>query len=282
MHKSEKVSLYSVLLNILLFTGKIIIGVLSHSLAVLSDAFNSLLDILSYTGVYIAVKESNKRADKSHPFGHHRAEPIAGLVIAIFAGILSFEIAKNAVLNFYRSVVIEYSAAAIIVLLIAIVLKTGMFLYLKKEGEKLKRPAIKAAAIDSKNDVLGSFVALFGLIGATLGFPMMDSIAAIFISISILYSGYEIARENINYLMGHAPDEDILKKIKKKTLTVKGVKGFNEVNAHFVGPYVHVEIHIEVDKGMETQKSHDIGKKVQLAVQKLDEVDKAFIHVDPV
>jgi cation diffusion facilitator family transporter len=282
MHKSEKISLISVFLNILLFFAKLIFGLISQSLSLISDAFNSLLDVISYTGIHIAVKISNKKADKGHPFGHHRAEPIAGLIIAIFAGILGFEIISSAVKNIITPREISFSTGAIIVLIISIFVKTGMAFYLTKKGKELNRPSIKAAGIDSRNDVFASGVAVIGVIGPWLGFPILDSIASILISLFIFYSGYEIAMENIDYLMGHAPSESTIKKIKEKTINIAGVKGINDVKAHYVGSYIHVEVHVEVDKKINTEKSHDIGKKVQYAIEDIDQVDKAFIHIDPI
>ena len=287
MHKSEKISILGVILSIFLFASKLIFGLISNSLSLISDSINSLLDIFSYSGIYFAVKISNKKADKSHPFGHKRAEPIAGLIIAVFTVILGFKIISNAIQNIISPKIVNFSLYSILVLIIAILVKIFMALYLIKKGKELKRPALKAAGVDSRNDVFASIVALVGVIGPGLGFLVIDSIASILISLFILYSGYEIASENINYLMGRAPPEKTIEKIKQKTLKVRGVKGFNDVKAHYVGPYVHVEIHIEVNKKTEkiklnTKRSHNIGKKVQYAVEALDEVDKAFIHIDPI
>jgi len=199
MHKSEKITLYSVLINIFLFVAKLIVGIYSQSLALLSDAVNSFLDILSYSGIHFAVKISNQKADAEHPFGHKRAEPIAGLFIAIFAGILGFEISKNAIKSLINPSTLGYGNAAVIVLVISMIVKIIMYKYMIKKGEEMNRPAIKAAGIDSRNDVLASGVALIGVIGNWYGLYILDSVAAIIISIIIFYSGYEIAIENINY-----------------------------------------------------------------------------------
>src|SRR3989339_1484509 len=101
MQEAEKITAVGIFLNIILFLAKIIVGLTSNSLAILSDAFNSLTDIISYSAIYIACRISDKKSDTDHPFGHHRAEPIAGLIVAIFAGILSFEILRSAVLNIF-------------------------------------------------------------------------------------------------------------------------------------------------------------------------------------
>ncbi|MFH2020068.1 MAG: cation diffusion facilitator family transporter [archaeon] len=282
MHYSEKISLYGIFLNIVLFAAKITVGLLSNSLAILSDAFNSLTDIISYSGIYLAVKISNQRSDKSHPFGHHRAEPMAGFIVAIFTGILAFEILRAAITNIITPRISDMSIFSVIVLVFTIIVKLFMSSYFQKKGTELRRPAIKAAGVDSRNDVLSSSVALIGVVGYMLGYKQFDSIAAIFISMYIFYSGYKIGKENVDYLMGHAPPDEDLKKIKATVLQVKGVKGINEVRAHYVGSFIHIEIHIEVDKNLTTLKSHDIGKDVERAAEKFDFVDKAFIHIDPV
>ena len=91
MQKKEQITLIGIFFNTLLFVAKIFVGLLSNSLAVMSDAFNSLTDVISSISIFIAVKVSSKKADEGHPFGHHRAEPTAGLIVAIMAGILGFE-----------------------------------------------------------------------------------------------------------------------------------------------------------------------------------------------
>ncbi|MFH0876131.1 MAG: cation diffusion facilitator family transporter [archaeon] len=281
MDKSEKITLIGVGLNFMLFIAKITVGLISGSLSLLSDAFNSLTDILSYTGIYFAVKISNKKADETHPFGHRRAEPLAGLLVAIFAGILAIEIIKSAITGIMNPQAIKAEFAACAVLIFTIIVKTFMTVFFSKKGRELNRPAIRAAGVDSRNDVLISGVALIGVIGPWMGVHILDGIAAIFISLFIFYSGYKIATENLDYLMGKCPPPDFVEHMKKAALSVKGVNGLNDVRAHYVGNYVHVEIHIEVDKKITIEKAHKIGKDVQNTIEKLDSVDKAFVHIDP-
>jgi cation diffusion facilitator family transporter len=265
----------------MLFIVKIIVAFLSNSLALLSDAFNSLTDIVSYTGIYIAVKISNKKADHDHPFGHHRAEPIAGLIVSVFAIFLGYEVLKNAIISFLSPREFAYEFLAIIVLVFTMITKTFMSKYFTGIGEKENRPALKAAGVDSRNDVLVSGVALAGVIGPWVGLQLLDSAAAIVISLFIFYSAYKIGRENIDYLMGKSPPKQLIKAIRVKTLNIKGVKGINELRAHYVGNSIHVELHIEVDRNTSTEISHNIGKKVERAVEKIENIEKAFIHIDP-
>ncbi len=282
MKKSEKISISGIILNSILFISKFIVGMTSGSIALISDAINSFTDIFASAIIFIAVRVSNKKADESHPFGHYRAEPIAGLIVAIFTGIVGFEIAKVAIINLFSEHSNSVGYAAVAVLLFSISVKSGMSYYYIRKGKSMKRPAIKAAGIDSRNDVFVSLVALIGVFGAIYGYHKLDDIAALIISIFIFYFGYQIGIENLDFLMGKTPSRTFIEKIKDATREVKGVKGINDVRAHYVGNRIHIEIHIEVGKNYLTKKSHDIGKEVQRKVEKFSEIGKAFIHIDPV
>ncbi|MFH1642196.1 MAG: cation diffusion facilitator family transporter [Nanoarchaeota archaeon] len=281
MQKTEKITIVGLILNSLLFISKLVVGLISGSLALLSDAFNSLTDVISSIAIFIAVKVSCKKADKTHPFGHRRAEPLAGVIVAIFAGILGFEIFRKGVLSLFEQKGHTIGNSAIVVLIATIIVKILMSYYFIKYGRKMNSPAIKASGIDSRNDVLVSLVALIGVICSMKGMIGFDSIAAIIISFFILFSGYKIGSENINYLMGTPPSKECMNKIKNVVRKVNDVKGINDMRAHYVGSLIHIEIHIEVPKKMTTLKSHKIGKIVEQRVEELDFVEKAFIHIDP-
>ena len=112
--------------------------------------------------------------------------------------------------------------------------------------------------------------------------PLLDTAVASLIGVYILYSGYIIGMRNIEYLMGSCPDKETVREVGEIALAVKGVKGVNEINAHYVGNFIHVEIHIEVDKHMNTKKSHHLSKLVQWQLESMENINKAFIHVDPI
>ncbi|MEM3374000.1 MAG: cation diffusion facilitator family transporter [Candidatus Woesearchaeota archaeon] len=281
MKTSEKTTIIGVFLNIILFIAKIIVGLLSNSLAVLSDAFNSLGDIISYTGIFIAVKIGHKKADEDHPFGHSRAEPIAGFVVSIFTFLLAFEIFRNAIISFFIKKTYSYEIYAILVLVFTIIVKGFMSYYYKKVGEKENSPALRAGSVDSRNDVLVSFIALIGVLGTIIKINVLDSISALIISLYIFYSGYKIAKENIDYLMGKSAPIENIKEIERIAKKVKGVISIHDLRAHYVGNFLHLEIHIVVNENLSTRESHRIGKEVQYKLERLPYVDRAFIHIDP-
>ena len=114
------------------------------------------------------------------------------------------------------------------------------------------------------------------------GYHKLDDLAALVISVFIFYFGYKIGIENIDYLMGKTPPRKYVERIRKKALAVRGVKGINDLRAHYVGNKVHVEVHIEVDEDKTTKKSHEIGKDVQNEIERMQDICRAFIHIDPV
>ncbi|MFQ5354693.1 MAG: cation diffusion facilitator family transporter [Thermodesulfobacteriota bacterium] len=257
-------------------------GLMSGSIALISEAINSLSDIISSISTFVCVRISEKQADEGHPFGHSRAEPVAGLVIAILAGILGFEIMKESITRFFYPHPPLVGLFALSVPVITILVKIFMTLYFRKTGKEIKSPALRATAMDSLMDIFVAAAALAGLMGVSMGYPLLDPIAGLVISLWIMYAGYHIGMENIDYLMGKAPEPALLREIESATLSADGVKGFNTVRAHYVGNFIHVEIHVEVDKTLSTLDSHAIGEEVEKRVESLESIQKTFVHLDPV
>lgn len=279
---TKKATIINLVTNIFLFIIKLIAGLMSNSIAILSDAINSFTDIVTSFAVMYTVKLARKKPDSNHPFGHHRAEPIAGLIIAVFASILGFEIMRSSFERFFNKELITLGYVAFGVTITAVVVKILLTLYLKYVGKKHRSPALIAAGIDSRNDVLSSFVVLIGITGYYFGITYLDAVAGIFIGLYIIKSGFDIGRENVDYLMGKSPEKEYYKKLWKLGESVKGVKGIHDLKIHYVGNYFHAEIHIEVNGKITTTKSYKIAEKVQKKIESLKEVDRVFVHVDPV
>ncbi|MFQ5442952.1 MAG: cation diffusion facilitator family transporter [Thermodesulfobacteriota bacterium] len=277
-----RATLINIIGNTALLALKLAAGMLSGSIALISDAINSLNDIVSSVATFICVRISDKKADEGHPFGHSRAEPVAGMIIAILAGILGFEILRESVKRAFTDARPEIGLFALSVPVITIVVKAGMSVYFRRVGKEINSPALKATALDSLMDVFVSGAVLFGVVGVRFGAPLLDPMAGVIISLWIIYTGYSIGMENIDYLMGKAPEPRLMNEIKGKARAVEGVKAINTVRAHYVGNFIHVEIHIEVDKDLSTLDSHAIGEEVERSVGEIKAIEKSFIHVDPV
>jgi cation diffusion facilitator family transporter len=272
----------ALIINIFLFVLKITIGIISNSIAMISEAVNSFTDIISSIAIKFSIKISFLKPDKKHQFGHTAAQPIATFIISVLAWVLGIDIIQESIKRIVNPPEINISIWVYLVLGITIITKVLMSKYQNHVGKKYNSPAVRAQAVDSMNDVLASSLALLGILGVQIGYPRIDGVGGLMVAIFILRAGYEIARENIGYLMHKAADENLIVEIANRALKVKGVKGLNDLRSHYVGDKIHVEIHIEVNKSATTLESHDIGKQVQFALEELPEVQKAFIHIDPV
>jgi len=248
MQVLKKAAVLSILTNILLFIIKAIVGVISNSIAVISDAINSLTDIIASAAITFSVSVSLKKPDKEHQFGHRAAQPIAVFLIALFTGVVGFEVIKEAISRFISPGEVNISSAVYIVLFSSIVIKLIMTRYQSKIGKTYDSPGLRASAVDSLNDVLASSISLIGVLGIQLGLTYIDGAAGIAIALFIFNSGYKIAKENIDYLMGKSADEKLILEIANQAMKIKGVKGFNDLRTYYMGDKIHVEIHIEVDK----------------------------------
>lgn len=266
----------------MLFVLKLTVGFLSNSIAIISEAVNSFTDIISSIAIKFSVKISVMKPDQKHQFGHTAAQPIATFIVAVLAGVLGVNIIQESIKRIIDPPRINIDYLVYTVLILTITTKVVLNRYQLFISKKFKSPAIRAQAVDSINDVLASSLALAGIIGVQLGYPRVDGVAGILVAFYILKSGYDIARENIDYLMGRAADDQLIIEIANRALKIDGVKGLNELKSHYVGDKFHIEIHIEVSQHVPTKESHDIGKKVQFAIEELPEIQKVFVHIDPV
>ena len=280
---ARRATLVAIAGNSLLFAVKGAIGLASGSIALLSDAFNSLVDVVASVAIWYSVEVAHRDPDLDHPFGHQRAETIAALGVAIFTAILGFEIGRAAVERLIAGPrPIELAGWAIGALAFSMAGNLALARYLRRRGERLESPAILANAVECENDIWTSLAALAGVSAAAAGFEVVDPIAGIVVGIWIVWGGYRFGRQNIDYLMGKSPGQELVDRIRALTLQVPGVRGVHDVRAHYVGHKIHVEVHVEVDQELTTRQSHDVGGQVRAAIERLPKVDRAFIHVDPV
>ncbi len=269
--------------NVLLLALKASASGLSDSLTIFSETLNSLADVVAAVVVLICVRWAWQHPDEDHPFGHRRAEPIAGLVVAIFTGILGFEVCKTAVLDLMGGTSPERIGPwPIGALCITVGLKAVLYAYFNRRGRELNSPALRATAIDCRNDV---FIALQGLIAVTvaeLRLPVLDVVAALLVGVYILYSAHHIGMENVDYLMGRAPGPELLERVRRAAEGIEGVQAVRDVRGHYVGTFVHVELTVKVDGDLLTHTSHDLSEATRAAVEALEPIDRAFVHVSPV
>jgi cation diffusion facilitator family transporter len=260
---------------------KITVGLYFNTLSLISDALNSLTDIIASSISWLSIKVSYKKPDANHQFGHSRSQQVAGLIVAMFIGIVGFEILIESIRRLMTGERGVSSQLTLIVVAVVAAVKLFLYFYTKSVYRASGSVALKANMVDHRNDILISIIVFIGLFAFNLGYYYADAIAGVLISFYIIYSGYEVGMENIGYIMGKAPAREFFDKIIRISSSISGVRGLNDIRAHMLGTQVQCEIHIYVDPRISIKKAHDIGNSVRHAVEDLPEVENAFIHIDP-
>jgi cation diffusion facilitator family transporter len=268
--------------NVALVAAKGGVWYLTGSLAVGSEAVNSLADVVYSLVILAGLYLTTQPPDFEHPHGHERIEPFVSLVIALGVFAAGVAVLWQAASSIAAG---SYGGAAgplgLAVLGVGAVVKFGLYRYCLQAGERYHSPALEATALDNRNDILTAAAALVGVLGASVGFPILDPLAAAVVSVGILYTGYEIVRDNLNYLVGAAPPEDLRIEILQRAFEHPDVKGAHDVVAHYVGPEIDVSLHVEVEGELTLLEAHDIETEVMDSIRALPQVDDVFVHVDP-
>jgi cation diffusion facilitator family transporter len=278
----RRVGVVILVVNVALVVAKGAVWYLTGSLAVGSEAVNSLADVVYSVVIVAGLYLTTQPPDFEHPHGHERIEPFVSLVIALGVFAAGFAVLWQAASSVLSG---DYGGLAgslgLAVLGASAVVKFGLYRYCLRESETYHSPALKATALDNRNDILTAGAAFVGVVGASMGVPMLDPIAAGVVSLGILYTGYEIVRDNVNYLVGAAPPESLRVEILRRAFDHPDVRGAHDVVAHYVGPEIDVSLHIEVEGDMTLLEAHDIETEVIESIRSLPQVDDVFVHVDP-
>jgi len=268
--------------NAALALAKAVVYLETGSLAVGSEAVNSFADtaysLIIVGGLYLTTKPP----DFEHPHGHERIEPFVSLLVAVGIFVAGGAVLWQALTTLQSgSVEITRGPIAVGVLAVASVVKFGLYRYCLSVADAQRSPALRATAVDNRNDILASTAALVGVLGAGFGVPLLDPLAAVVVGIAILYTGVEVTRDNLAYLVGAAPPEELRTEILRRAFAHPEVEGAHDVVAHYVGPEIDVSLHIEVQGDRTLLEAHEIETEVMASIRELPAVDDVFVHVDP-
>jgi len=278
----RRVGAVVLLANVALALAKGLVWYTTGSLAVQSEAINSLADsvysLVTVAGLYLTTQPP----DFEHPHGHERIEPFVSLFVAVGVLAAGLFVASRAVTTLLSGTAGPTGGtAAMAVLGGSIAVKLALYRYCNSAGEQYNSPALVATALDNRADVLTAGAAMVGVAGASAGYPLADPLAAAVVAVGILYTGVDIVRDNVTYLVGAAPPEGLRAEIITRALAHPDVEGAHDVIAHYVGPEIDVSLHIEVEGDRTLREAHRIETEVIRAIQAIPAVDDVFVHVDP-
>lgn len=269
-------------LNILLFIGKFLAGILSGSIAITADAVNNLSDAGSSFITLIGFKMAGQKPDSEHPFGHGRIEYLSGLFVAVAVLIMAFELVKTSIEKILHPEAVECSPLILAILAASILVKLYMAYYNKRLGKKLDSAAMSATAADSFSDMVStSFVLIVTLSSLFTDFNL-DGWCGILVGIFIFYTGINAMKETINPLLGQPPAKELVQQIKDIVNAHPSVLGIHDLLVHDYGPgHLIISLHVEVSAKGDVLKIHDEIDNIERELkQRLN--CTATIHMDPV
>lgn len=280
-----RVSKTSILVNTLLSLLKLAAGILASSEAMVSDAVHSASDVFSTFVVIIGIRMAGKKADKEHPYGHERMECVAAILLSAVLTVTGAGIGFSGLRKIVSGSVEEITVPGVLAMaaaVLSVIVKEWMFWYTRRNAKKVNSGALMADAWHHRSDSLSSVGAFIGIIGARLGFPMMDPLASVIICLFIFQAAYEIFKDAIDKMVDKSCDDETEQKIRALTLRQQGVMRVDALHTREFGNKIYVDLEIAADGHLSLNESHEIAENVH------DEIEKAFplikhimIHVNP-
>ncbi len=271
-----------VCLNVLLFIGKWIAGLLSGSIAITADAVNNLSDAGSSLITLVCFRLSGQKPDAEHPYGHGRIEYISGLFVSIAIILMGFELARDSVTKILHPDDIQSSALIIVILLVSIGVKLYMFLYNRLYARKIDSAAMKATANDSLSDTLSTAIVLLSILISRITGWQLDGWMGMLVSVFILYTGVTTLKETISPLLGQPPKKEFVEEIEHIVLSAPDIIGIHDLLVHDYGPgRCMISFHAEVCAHEDLLKIHDEIDNIERTLEERLHCS-ATIHMDPI
>ena len=271
--------------NIILSVAKLVVGIMAHSNAMISDAIHSASDVFSTIVVMFGIKLASKEPDKEHPYGHERLECVTAIILAIILFVTGLGIGITAITNILASGYDQLSTPGMLALIAAIVsilFKEGMFWYTRYYAKKIDSDALMADAWHHRSDAFSSIGALIGIAGARLGFPIMDSIASLVIFLFIAKAALDIFKDAMDKMVDHSCDEETEKMIYECVLKNENVIEIDLLKTRIFGNRIYVDVEIQTDASRTLLEAHHIAETVHNNIeQNFPKVKHIMVHVNP-
>lgn len=279
----QRVSLITIILNALLATVKIAMGIIGKSSVLVADGMHSFTDLVTTIGVLLGFRVARKEADRCHPYGHEKIESVIAIVLSAILMVTALYISFQAFILIISGKYTIPSTSTIYIALGSIFIKEMMFWYTHRIGVKISSPMLIADAWHHRSDALSSIAALGGIVGSIyLGWHYVEQIATIIIGVIIVKVSVDIYLRSAREVIDRSADEDLIDLIYRKLDHIPGIKEVDDLKTRTHVNKVYVEIEIAVDGQMSLTSAHDIAESVHLEVEELDErIKHCVVHVNP-
>lgn len=282
-----KVSGVSIIVNIALSLFKLVAGIVAHSGAMISDAIHSASDVASTFIVIAGVKMAGKKSDEEHQYGHERLECVSSIILAGLLLVTGIGIGINGIEKIIDGTagkdLLIPGKLALIAAVVSMAVKEWMFWYTRAAAKKINSGALMADAWHHRSDALSSIGAFIGILGARLGYPILDPVASVVICLFIAKAAVDIFKDAIDKMVDHACDEKTTEQIRDAIEKVEGVERIDVLRTRLFGSKIYVDIEIAADDNLTLKEGHSIAERVHHNIENtFPEVKHCMVHVNPV
>lgn len=268
--------------NLLLFAGKLLVGTVSHSVAITADAMNNLSDASSSIVTLIGFRLAEKPADADHPYGHARYEYLSGLAVAALIVVIGFELAKTSIEKIITPTPVAFSAVTVGVLLGSIAVKLWLWVFNRRLGKLIQSSTLIATAADSRNDCISTGAVLVAGLVQQLTSWNIDGFVGLAVALFILYSGAQLGKQTISPLLGESTSPELRALIVDYVSQHPKVLGYHDLMVHDYGPGQRfATLHVEMDQRCDPLMCHEIIDDMERECLQSHNIH-LVIHYDPV
>jgi cation diffusion facilitator family transporter len=284
LQSGARLALVGLVINAVLAVAKIASGLLGHSYALIADGIESTLDIFGSLVIWAGLKFAARPPDATHPYGHGKAEPIAGAVVAIGVIVAAAGLAVESV----REILTPHHSPApwtLLVLVVIVVVKEFLYRFVIRVGKDVESTAVQTDAWHHRSDAFTSIAAFVGISIALIGgegWEPADDWAALFACGVIAFNGVRLLMPALHEIMDTAPRGEMANAIRQAAAAVPGVRLVEKCLVRKMGLYFYVDLHVEVDGTISVRAGHDIAHQVKAAIQATDSrINDVLVHVEP-
>lgn len=282
---ATRVSLVTIVINMVLSGGKLLAGMAAGSGAMISDAVHSASDVLSTIVVMVGMRMAGKSSDHDHQYGHERMECIAAILLAVLLFATGLGIGYDGLMKVIGGAGRDLQAPGAIALAAAAVsigVKEWMYWYTRAAAKTLNSGALMADAWHHRSDALSSVGSFAGILGARMGYPVLDPIASVVICVFILKAAYDIMADGFAKMVDKACDPKVTEEIRALILSHQGVVGIDLLRTRLFGSKIYVDVEIGADGSLTLEQAHHIAQEVHDELErKFANVKHCMVHVNP-
>lgn len=280
-----RVSVISIIVNLVLSVFKLSAGLIAKSGAMISDAVHSVSDVFSTFVVMIGITLSAKKSDHEHPYGHERLECVASIILAVVLAVTGLGIGVTGIKKVtdgnYGNLEIP-GIIALIASVVSVITKEGMYWYTRAVAKKINSGSLMADAWHHRSDSLSSIGAFIGILGARMGFPVADPVASIVICIFIEKAAVDIFKDAVDKMVDKSCSDKIIDDMKAVISNQDGVEKIDDIKTRLFGSKIYVDVEISTDGSKTLTEAHKIAEQVHNAIEKeFEDVKHCMVHVNP-